>query len=79
MTLVYFHGPSKKYTSSSNHNYYTLNAQPLKGVLLSFKNPGVTNYSTYILVLGGMAFFILAFGIEKIPQYKVFHGTLAFH
>ena len=29
------------------------------------------------LVLGGMAFFILVFSIEKTPRYLVFHGVLA--
>jgi len=29
------------------------------------------------LVLGGMAFFIPVFGIEKIPWYLLFHGILA--
>ena len=32
-----------------------------------------------MLVLGGMAFFILVFGIEKTPRYPVFQGILAFH
>jgi len=37
----------------------------------------VQQISVLTLVLGGMAFFILVFGIENIPRYPVFHGILA--